>query len=235
MYTKNGFQKYDLAFAKAEVELYKQDTGATSLSYTGPSDVSSTSISNAKFLQTMMAACGITYNFVIEEGAVIIGKAFNPSPTATSYYNAYDAISILLFEGTDVTFNLPFVLTNAFASEIKNASGTVVSAASKNLTATFFRASIGSILGLNHHSNTDVDLAFYQGEAAQNASLAKAKFQEGTAILQKNAIMGATFYFSYELFAGNKLGGIGTLSIEKGKTQRLVTNWGIDWTGVYKK
>lgn len=222
MYTKSGFQNYDLAFAKAEVELYKADTGATSLTFSGPTDTSSTSISNAKFYQSMMAKCGITYNFVTEEGLVIIGKAFNPSPAAGSYYNAYDAISILLFEGTDVTFNLPFILTNGFAG-------------SKNPTAAFFKASIGSILGLNHHSNTDVDTLFYAGEAAQTAALAAAKFQQGTALLQKEAIMGATFYFSYEIFAGKTLGGIGTLSIEKGKTQRLVTNWGIDWTGVYKK
>jgi hypothetical protein len=31
------------------------------------------------------------------------------------------------------------------------------------------------------------------------------------------------------------LGGIGKLQIVKGKTQRVVTNWGFDWTGIYKK
>jgi hypothetical protein len=46
--------------------------------------------------------------------------------------------------------------------------------------------------------------------------------------------MGATFYFSYELFAGKSLGGIGKTPIELKKTQRLMTNWGIDWAGVYK-
>jgi hypothetical protein len=128
----------------------------------------------------------------------------------------------LLFEGTDVTFNLPFVLTNGFA------------AASKSPLAGVFRTSIGAILGLNHHSDTTVDAAFYAGEAAQSKSLATAKFKEGTAILQKNSIMGATFYFSYELFAGKSLGGIGKTPIELKKTQRLMTNWGIDWAGVYK-
>jgi hypothetical protein len=39
----------------------------------------------------------------------------------------------------------------------------------------------------------------------------------------------------YTLFTTKKLGGVGTLQIEKGKSQRLITNWGIDWTGVYKK
>jgi hypothetical protein len=39
----------------------------------------------------------------------------------------------------------------------------------------------------------------------------------------------------YSVFTTKKLAGIGKLSIEKGKTQRIVSNWGIDWTGVYKK
>ena len=223
MYTTRGFQKYDPTYAKAEVALYKADTGATSLTFTGPSDVSSTSISNAKFLQTMWAACDITYNFVVEEGAVIIAKAFNASPTAGAYYNAYDAISILLFEGTDVTFNLPFLLTNAFPT------------GSKSPMAAFFRTSLGTILGLNHHSDTTVDTAFYAGEAANSKAGAQAQFQNGTAILQSQAIMGSILNFYYDFFAGKTLGGIGTLQIEKGKSQRLVTNWGIDWTGVYKK
>ncbi len=225
MYTTRGFQKYDVAYAKAEVALYKQDTGATSLTFAGPTDVSSTSISNAKFLQTMWAACDITYNYVVEEAAVIIAKAFNASPKVAEgqYYNAYDAIGILLFEGTDTTFNLPFLVTNAFPT------------GSKSPMAAFFRASLGTILGLNHHSDTTVDTAFYAGEAAASKAGAQTQYQNGTAILQGQAIMGSILNFYYDFFAGKTLGGIGTLQIEKGKSQRLVTNWGIDWTGVYKK
>ena len=222
MYTTSGFQKYSVAAAKKYVEAYKAETGATELAFAGPTDTSSVSVGNAKFFQTMMAKCGIKYDFVTEEGAVIIGKAFNPSPSAGSYYNAYDSIAILLFEGTDTTFNLPFVLTNGFAKD------------SKNPLAGIFRTSIGSILGLNHHSNTDVDKLFYEGQAAQSKALASAKYKAGTALLQTEAIMGATFYFSYELFAGKSLGGIGKTPIELKKTQRLMTNWGIDWAGVYK-
>ena len=222
MYTTNGFQKYSVAEAKKYVELYKTETGKTELAFAGPTDTSSVSVGNAKFFQTMMAKCGIKYGFITEEGAVIIGKAFNPSPAAGSHYNAYDSIAILLFEGTDTTFNLPFVLTNGFAST------------SKNPLAGIFRTSIGSILGLNHHSNTDVDKLFYEGQAAQSKALAATKYKAGTALLQTEAIMGATFYFSYELFAGKSLGGIGKTPIELKKTQRLMTNWGIDWAGVYK-
>ena len=224
MYTTRGFQKYDPAFAKAQVALYKQATGATSLSFTGPSDTSSTSIGNSKFLQTMWAKCDITYNYVVEEGAVIIAKAFNAAPKVAEgqHYNAYDAIAILLFEGTDVTFNLPFLVTNAFP------------ATSKSPVAAAFRSTLGTILGLNHHSDTTVDTAFYAGQAAASKAGAKAQYQNGTAILQSQAIMGAILNFYYAFYAGKSLGGIGKLQIEKGKSQRLVTNWGIDWTGVYK-
>jgi hypothetical protein len=39
------------------------------------------------------------------------------------------------------------------------------------------------------------------------------------------------------MFVNKKSGvtNVGVVQIEKGKTQRLVTNWGIDFTGVQKK
>jgi hypothetical protein len=48
--------------------------------------------------------------------------------------------------------------------------------------------------------------------------------------------MGAVSNNYYTFFTNNKKGiaGIGALQLVKGKTQRVVTNWGIDWTGVYK-
>jgi hypothetical protein len=46
--------------------------------------------------------------------------------------------------------------------------------------------------------------------------------------------MGSVYHFYYSLFTTKKLAGIGTLTLPNGKTQRGVTNWGIDWTGVYK-
>jgi hypothetical protein len=46
--------------------------------------------------------------------------------------------------------------------------------------------------------------------------------------------MGAMASHYYSLFTTKKLAGIGKLKFPNGKTQRVVTNWGIDWTGVYK-
>jgi hypothetical protein len=165
--------------------------------------------------------CGIKANMVVEEGGPIIAKTFNPAK-AGGEQNGYDAIAILLYEGTDVTFNLPFTVTNAFP------------ATSTNPIAPFFRASLGALLSLNHHNDTAVDKFFYDGQAAQTKALAKAKYAEGTAYLQENGFSTSINHGYYNLFASKKLGGIGTLQLDPGKTPRLVTNYGIDWTGVYK-
>ena len=222
MYTTNGFGKYSPTKAKAYVAAYKAETGATSLTLGMPADTSSASQANAKFLINTWAKCGITVNMVVEETALIIAKAFNPT-VAGANQNAYDILPILLFEGTDVAFNLPFVVTNMFPT------------GSTNPVAGSFRAPLGALLNLNHHSDTKVDDAFFGGQAANTKAAAKLKYQEGTAYLQANGFMTSIQHGYYTMFTSKKLGGIGKLQIQKGKTQRLITNWGIDWTGVYKK
>lgn len=224
MFSTDGFQKYDPAASKAFVQTYKTETGNSSLTFSFPADTSTSSQSNARFLKNTWADCGITANIVVEEAAVVISKAFNSSPKISSgeYYNAYDLIPLLLFEGNDVAFNLPFVVTNAFPAN------------STSPVRALFQTSVGAVLGLNHHSDTAVDALFYAGQAATSKSVAKAKFAAATAYLQNNAHMGSLAHVYYSVFTTKKLGGVGTLQIEKGKTQRAVTNWGIDWTGVYK-
>ena len=206
------------------VGAHKTETGKADLTFSMPFDTSSTSQENAKFLKETWAKCGITSNTVGEETAVIIAKAFNAAPKVASgeYYNAYDMIPILLIEGTDVTFNLPFGITNAFP------------ATSTSPVKALFQTSVGVVLGLNHHSDTNVDALFYAGEAAQSRAGAKTKYAEGTAYLQTNGFMGNVTHTYYTLFTSKKLAGIGELQLVKGKTQRVVTNWGIDWTGVDK-
>jgi ABC-type transport system substrate-binding protein len=223
MYTKNGFAKFNVTQAKAHVAAYKAATGAQTLSFSYPTDTSTASIANAKFLQTQWAKCGITANLVTEETAAVISKAFNSSQTGGAQMG-YDALSILLFEGTDVAFNLPFVVTNTFKNNPLGAA---------------FRNSLGTLLNLNHHVDTAVDTLLFDGEAAQTKAAAAAKYKAGLAYLQSNGFMTAVQRQYYTLFTSKKLGGVGTLKFKlsngKTATQRVVTNWGIDWTGVYKK
>ena len=224
MYSTSGFPKYSPTASRAFVETYKAETGNSKLSFTFPADTSTSSQANARFLKDTWSNCGITANIVIEEAAIIISKAFNASPKIANgeYYNAYDMIPLLLFEGNDVAFNLPFVVTNAFP------------ATSTNPVKGLFQTSVGAVLSLNHHADTGVDTLFYAGQAAKTRALAKVKYAAATAYLQNNAFMGSLAHVYYSVFTTKKLGGVGTLQIEKGKTQRSVTNWGIDWTGVYK-
>ena len=222
MFTTRGFQKFNKKAAQDFVAAYKAETGATSLTFSMPADTSGASQANAKFLQKTWAECGITVNITVEETAVIIAKAFNFTVTGGAQ-NAYDLLPLLLFEGTDVAFNLPFVITNSFPT------------GSTNPVAPLYRAALGALLNLNHHNDTAVDKLFFDGQAAQTKTGARTKYQEGTAYLQTNAFMTSINTGYYTMFTSKKLAGIGTLSIEKRKTQRTMTNWGIDWTGVYKK
>jgi ABC-type transport system substrate-binding protein len=222
MYTTRGFGKFSVKTAKANLAAYYAETGATSLTLSIPADASSASQANAKFLINQWAKCGITVNMVVEEAAVIIAKAFNPT-VPFAQQQAYDILPLLLFEGTDVAFNLPFVATNMFP------------AGSTNPVAGSFRGVLGGLLNLNKHLDANVDAAFFAGQAATTKAAAKAKYQEGTAYLQTNGFMTSIQHGYYTLFTTKKLGGIGTLQLPEGKTQRLITNWGIDWTGVYKK
>jgi hypothetical protein len=159
------------------------------------------------------------YNLVVEETATVIAKAFNSSKVGGAQME-YDALSILLFEGTDVAFNLPFIVSNMYSTNPLKAA---------------FGSSLGTLLNLNHHTDTTLDAMLFAGNAANSRAAASAKYKEALAYLQTNGFMTAIQRQYYTLFTTKKIAGIGKLQIEKGKTQRVVTNWGIDWTGVYKK
>ena len=291
MYTTSGFLgKLEVDKSKRYVAKYKAATGKK-LTFTIPSDISTTSVANIKFLQDQWKKCGITAVAKKSEAADIIAKAFNASPDqdAGEYYNAYDAIAILLMEGSDATFNMPFVLTNAYstlypdeakygkdpvtgkaktrawgvddtlglkqfytgvlASKYGAAAGTVAAGieGAVGVKAALFSGSIGTVLGLNHHSDIKVDELFYAAQGASEAD-AKAKYAEATAYLQANGTMTSIVHGYYNMFYNKKAGlkGFGELTLPQttdvaagfsstGTTkQRKISNWGVDWTGVYK-
>lgn len=224
MYTTKGFPKFSIATSKHHVSEYLRETGKSQLEFTMPADVTAVSQGNARFLASTWAKCGIKANIVVEETGVIISKAFNAAPKAAlgEYYNAYDALPLLLFEGNDVAFNVPFIVSNAYPAN------------STNPVHELYKNSVGLVLGLNHHSDTTVDSWFYEGQASPSKSVAKSKYRSGTAYIQNEATMGSITHQYYTMFASKKLSGIGKLQIVKGKTQRVMTNWGIDWTGVWR-
>jgi len=226
MYTTRGFQKFDVNASKGYVAAWQAEAGnaGKTLEFTYPSDTSTASQANANFLKATWAKCGIKANITVEETAQIIAKTFNSSKSGAAQ-NAYDAISILLLEGTDVSFNMPFLLSSAIETGSQAAT---------------WASTVGTVLSLNHPTAAAAktsDDALKAGEAATSPAVAKLKYQEAIAFLQTEGFMGAIQRQYYTFFANNKSGivaSIGKLQLVKGKTQRIVTNWGIDWTGVHK-
>jgi ABC-type transport system substrate-binding protein len=225
MYNQSGFPRYDRNKARSYVEQYKRETGESSLSFIFPVDTSLSSQANGRFLKAMWAECNILANYTVEETTLILSKLFNPNPVIAEgqFYNAYDAVLLTLFEGNDVAFNIPFIVSNAFP------------AGSTNPVHSLFESNLGHVLSLNHHHDVAVDDFFYKGQATADRDAAQRHYRAGTSYLQRNAFMGAIASHYYSLFTTKKIAGIGKLKFPNGKTQRVVTNWGIDWTGVYKK
>ena len=226
MYTKKGFATYSTKKAKAALKLCLSETGKADLTFTIPADMSAVSLANVKLISQQLKKVGITMNVVQKESYVIIGEAFNAAKG-----NQYDAILILLMEGTDVSFNLPFVVSNSFAPGYTGITGNL-------------KPLLGSILSLTRHTDTKVDELFYAAQAlpngvtgnggtkAERAAVKKA-YAAGTEYLQRENLMSSVAHGYYALFTTKKVKNVGKLKGPSGKTQRVVTNWGIDWTGVY--
>jgi ABC-type transport system substrate-binding protein len=224
MYTKTGFSKFSVKKSKEYVAAYlAENPTKTQLEFSFPvSNDSKASQANFAFLNNQWKKCGINAIAVSDSTQNIITNSFG-SRKIGGEQMGYDSLTLLLFEGTDVAFNLPFVVTNMFP------------VGSTNPVAGAFRSNLGTLLNLNHHTDVAVDKFFFDGQAAKTKAAAAIEYKKGTQYLQENGFMTAIQHQYYSVFTTKKLAGIGKLSIEKGKTQRVVSNWGIDWTGVYKK
>ena len=228
MYSKKNFATFNTKKAKDALALCLSETAKTELKFTIPADMSAVSLANVKLIAQQLKKVGITMDIVQKESYTIIGEAFNAAKG-----NQYDAILILLMEGTDVSFNLPFLVTNSFAPNFTGSTA-------------YFKALLGSILSLTRHTDTKVDDLLYAAQALPNGAsgnggtaaekaAVKAAYKAATDYIQDQAIITCIAWGYYNMFASQKLQGVGKLKGPSGKTQRVVTNWGIDWTGVYLK
>ena len=79
-------------------------------------------------------------------------------------------------------------------------------------------------------------MLFRSGQAAATKLGASVKFQEATAELQTEGIMGSVAHFYVDMFVNRKNGltNIGKTKLPGGKTPRVLTNYGFDWSGVQK-
>jgi ABC-type transport system substrate-binding protein len=226
MYSSKSFATFSKKKAEAALKLCLSETGKTELKFTIPADMSAVSLANVKLIAQQLKAVGITMDIVQKESYIIIGEAFNAANG-----NQYDAILILLMEGTDVSFNLPFLVTNSFAPDFS--ARTIA-----------LKPLLGSILSLTRHTDTKVDELLYAAQALPNGktgnggtaaekAAVKAAYKKATEYIQSEHLITSVAHGYYSLFATKSLKNVGKLKGPSGKTQRVITNWGIDWTGVY--
>jgi ABC-type transport system substrate-binding protein len=225
MHTRSGFQKFNVKKSAEFLAKWKAENPAknTELSFTFVRDTSSQAKANADFFVRQWAKCGIKANVDEKDSALGIKLTFNSSKTDPREQNAYDLTFAQLYEGDDVSFNLPFTVSNMIQDSAANIG-----------TNYLWRSTVGSVLSLNHHTDAALDKIFFDANGNPNARAAKLKYQEGTAYMQSKGYMGAVSWNYFSMFFNKKSGltNIGKVQIEKNKTQRVITNWGIDWSGV---
>jgi len=248
MYFK-GIHKFDPTLSKKYAAAYKKTTGKA-LEFGFPSDVTASSIANSEFFKKQWAKCGIKANYVKEESYLIIQKAWSSAATSLATQNAYDAFFAVLFEGTDTTFNLPFIKSNSFDYKLAQvpddkdpetaADGPTTEKAAGGAAgagpATLFRFSLGQLLQLNKHTDTALDEMLYLGQTKATKKEAAAEYALASKYIVDQGYMGAVATLSFSMFLNSKskLSNIGVVKLPEGKTQRTMTNWGIDWVGVKK-
>lgn len=215
MYSKTGYKKYNLKKAKAAVAAYKAKTGKN-LSFTFPHDQSQQSENLAKELRRMWQAAGMKVRLTKVETAQFLKKAFN----TTTGGNDYDAAYITVLEGADTTFSVPFLAVNAYSN---------VPASATNAVPGIFGSSLGGLLSLSHHTETGVDAAFKAGQGSGK----KADFVKATRIIQQKTLTVPMGSFAYSFVANNKVANVGKLKLPSGGVRRTVTNFGIDFAGIW--
>ena len=212
MYNKKGYAGYDLAKAKSFTAAYKVETGKDlefSLPYVS---TSADSTANAILIQQMGAAAGIKVNLLSQTTAESIAKAFPMQ---------YQMLPLLLMEGTGTAFILPFLVSDTSGGNPKALLN--VSPATKILY---------SILNISSFKDTVSESLLFAARAEPNMAKKKALYQQATEQIQNEAHVTNISMLAYSLSYKN-LGGVGELPLAAGGPRRLVTNFGIDWTGVW--
>jgi ABC-type transport system substrate-binding protein len=216
MYSKAGFKSFNEEKARDAVAAYKTATGKD-LQFVLPHDSSQQSENLAKELRRMWQKVGMKVRLEKVESAQYLKKAFN----TTTGGNDYDIAYITALEGADTTFSVPFLSVNAYSQ---------ISSAGKNAAIKgIFGSTLGGLLGLSHHTEVGVDAAFKAGQASGS----KADFVKATAIIQGKTLTVPMGSFAYSFIASTKLGGVGKAKLPSGGVRRTVTNFGIDFAGVW--
>ncbi|MFZ9804419.1 MAG: ABC transporter substrate-binding protein [Ilumatobacteraceae bacterium] len=219
MYNKKGYAGYDLKKAKEFVAAYVKEKGKApefSLPYVS---ASADSTANAQLLKEMAEAAGFKVNLLSQTTAEAIQKAFPMQ---------YQMLPLLLMEGTGTSFILPFVVSDTSGGNPTHFLRTTskLSPALAGLTIFY------GILNISSFKDDVSENLLFAARAEPNKAKAKKLYAQATEQLQKEAHVTNISFLQYTL-TYNKLGGVGQLGLAAGGPRRLVTNFGIDWTGVW--
>ena len=89
-----------------------------------------------------------------------------------------------------------------------------------------------SILNISSFKDTVSENLLFAARAEPNEAKKKALYKQATEQIQNEARVTNIAMLAYSLSYKN-LGGVGELPLAAGGPRRLVTNFGIDWTGVW--
>ena len=89
-----------------------------------------------------------------------------------------------------------------------------------------------SILNVSSFKDEVSENLLFAARAESNKAKAKKLYMQATERLQKEAHLTNIAFTQYQL-TYNKLGGVGKLGLVAGGPRLLMTNFGIDWTGVW--
>ncbi len=222
MYTLKGAPKYNPALAKDYTAKCKTALGGKDPGWSLYADTSTASQNNSKFVQGYLEAAGFKMgNLYIAEAGVHIGEI---------YANAFGVTQKVLTQGSpaeggDSAYVSLFFNSTAFPPGHKSP-----------VAQTSWGKYYSKVVALGNHNDAKVDELILAAQSEPNQKLASAKWKAMTEYLQSEGYIIPTVHFSFHTFTSNKskLGGIGKMPIVKGKLPDVVTNKGIDWTGVWK-
>ena len=219
MFNKKGYAGYDLKKAKEFTAAYKKETGKT-LEFSLPYDAASAdSTADAKLFKGMLEAAGMKVNLLSITTAELIQKTFP---------NQLQLVPLTLMEGTGTAFIVPFIVSDTSGGNPTH----FLRGAARLSPALAGLQVFYSILNISSFKDEVSEKLLFAARAEPNKVKAKKLYMQATEQLQKEARM-TNINFTQYVLTYNKLGGVGTLGLAAGGPRRLVTNFGIDWTGVW--
>jgi ABC-type transport system substrate-binding protein len=219
MYNPKGYAGYDLKKAKEYVAAYKAETGKD-MEFSFPYiSASADSTANAQLIKEMCEAAGIKVNLLSVTTAEAIQKAFPMQ---------FQMLPLLLMEGTGTAFIVPFIVSDTSGGNPAH----FLRGAAKLSPALAGLQVFYSILNLSSFKDEVSENLLFAARAEPNKAKSKKLYMQATEQLQKEAHLTNIQFTQYQL-TYNKLGGVGELGLAAGGPRKLITNFGIDWTGVW--